>query len=136
MQVHDPVEALRLIGRGYLTFAWRYPELYRVMYGLDGATFTPETYEGGQQIDDVVSEAVRQALEFRGWPVNHLAEKVNILWSTAHGLVTLTMADRIAGGQAQALHLLDWAIQESLLAWEHEANAPFSETSSEQHTSL
>jgi AcrR family transcriptional regulator len=118
-ETRDPVETLRLIGRAYLTFAWNYPELYRVMYGLDGVAFTSETHGEGQQIEDVVVEAVRRLLEVRGWPVQHLAEKVNILWSTAHGLVTLVIADRITGGQEQAMRLLDLAIQGSLLAWEH-----------------
>src|SRR3981081_734778 len=31
-QAHDPEEAMRLIAHGYLGFAWRYPELYRLMY--------------------------------------------------------------------------------------------------------
>lgn len=120
-KVADPVEALRLIGQGYLTFAWRYPELYRVMYGLDGVTFsTPESEEGGQQIDDVVALAVKRVHESNGWSTTHLAERVNILWSTAHGLVTLTMAERIEGGLQQAMQLLDYAIQEALMAWKHD----------------
>ena len=50
---------MRLIGRGYLTFAWRYPELYRVMYGLDGVTFSvSEPEKEGLQIEDVVLAAV------------------------------------------------------------------------------
>ena len=120
-QVHDPVETLRLIGRGYLTFAWRYPELYRVMYGLDGVTFTPPTHDEGQQIDDVVTEAIKKVLETHGWSTNHLAERVNILWSTAHGLVTLSLAGQLRGGQSRAQELLDQAIQDALLAWEHDS---------------
>jgi len=130
-EAHDPVETLRLIGRGYLTFAWHYPELYRVMYGLDGVTFTssrPE--EEGEQVENVVAAAIKSVLESRNWSINHLAERVNILWSAAHGLVTLTMADRIRGGQTEAMQLLDRAFQESLLAWEHDPENQVPEASS------
>jgi AcrR family transcriptional regulator len=124
-QAHDPVEAMRLIGRTYLTFAWCYPELYRLMYGLDGVTFSiSEPEKEGEQIDDVVAETVKEVLESHSWSTNLLAEKVNILWSTAHGLVALTMADRIRGGQAQAMQLLDRATQDMLLAWEHDSAPP------------
>lgn len=129
----DPVETLRLIGQRYLAFAWRYPELYRVMYGLDGATFsTGQTHGEGQQIEDVVAKAVLQVLESRNWSKSHLAERINILWSTAHGLVTLTMADRITGGQTEAMHLFDHALQDNLLAWEHASPTSTQDASSEE----
>src|SRR5260370_16547170 len=99
---------MQLVGRGYLLFAWRYPELYSVMYGLDGAAFsTPETHGEGQQIEDVVAATVKDVLESQGWSISHLADRVNILWSMAHGLVALTMANRLTVGQPQAIHLLD-----------------------------
>ncbi len=117
-QAHEPTEALLLIGHSYLTFAWRYPELYRVMYGLDGVTFSiSEPEKEGLQIENVVTETLKEALESHNWPTNHLAEKVNILWSTAHGLVTLTLADRIRGGQDQALQLIERALRDMLLSW-------------------
>jgi hypothetical protein len=125
------VEALRLIGRGYLTFAWRYPELYRVMYGLDGVTFSiSEPEKEGLRIDEVVTATVKDVLESHNWSTEHLAEHVNILWSTAHGLVTLTMADRIPGGQAQAMQLLERTFKDMLLAWEHNVDAPLPESPS------
>jgi AcrR family transcriptional regulator len=121
-QAHDPEEALRLIAQGYLAFAWRYPEYYRLMYGLDGVTFSiSEPEKEGLQIEDVVTRAVKEVLDSHGWSTEHLADQVTILWGIAHGLVALTLADRIRGGQAQATHLCDRAIQDTLLAWEHEA---------------
>jgi AcrR family transcriptional regulator len=120
-QTHDSIEALQHIGRGYLTFAWRYPELYRVMYGLDGVNFTHQADEGGQLIDNVASEAIKTVLVSHNWSTNHLAEKVYILWSTAHGLVALTMANQMQGGQSQAIFLLDRALHDALLAWEHDS---------------
>jgi AcrR family transcriptional regulator len=120
-QTQDQVVAMQLVGRSYLNFAWHHPELYRLMYGLDGVTFTiSEPAKEGQQIDMVASETVFSALASQGWSTNHLEAKVYILWSTAHGLVALTLADRIPGGQPQAMQLLDRALHDMLLAWEHD----------------
>nr|WP_201376151.1 TetR/AcrR family transcriptional regulator [Ktedonobacter robiniae] len=122
-QGHDPVEAMRLIARSYLGFAWRYPELYRLMYGLDGVTFSiSEPEKEGLQIENVVAQTVKDMLESRHLSIEHLADQVNIIWGTAHGLVTLTMADHISGGQAQATRLLERALQDMLLTWEYEVN--------------
>src|SRR5258708_24949326 len=97
---------MQLIARGYREFAWRYPELYRLMYGLDGVTFSiSEPEKEGLQIEDVAARAVKDVLDSHGWATEHLADQVNNLWGTGHGLVTLTPADRIRGGQAQADHL-------------------------------
>ncbi|GLV59903.1 hypothetical protein KDH_67270 [Dictyobacter sp. S3.2.2.5] len=82
--------------------------------------------------ENVVVDVIRRVFESRSWPQDHLAEKVNIVWSTAHGLVTLTMADRIIGGQSEAMHLLEQSIQDSLLAWEHAAPTSAPGTSSER----
>jgi hypothetical protein len=93
------------------------------MYGLDGVTFSiSEPEKEGLQIEDVVAQTVKDVLESRHLSTEHLADQVNIIWGTAHGLVTLTMADRISGGQAQATRLLERALQDMLLAWEHEVN--------------
>ncbi|HET8911608.1 MAG TPA: TetR-like C-terminal domain-containing protein, partial [Ktedonobacteraceae bacterium] len=101
---------------------WRYPELYRLMYGLDGVTFSiSEPEKEGLQIEDVVTLTVKDVLDSHGWSTEHLADRVNILWGTGHGLVTLTLADRIRGGQEQATRLFERAIQDMLLAWEREA---------------
>ena len=136
-QAHDPEEAMRLIARGYLEFAWRYPEFYRLMYGLDGVTFRlSEPEKEGLQIEDVVARTVKDVLDSHGWPTEHVADQVNILWGTAHGLVTLTLADRIRGGQAQAAQLFERAFQDMLLAWEHEANTARPTSLSEQGTPL
>ena len=135
-QGKDPIEALHLVGRAYLQFAWRYPELYSVMYGLDGAAFVaPETHGEGQQIEDVVAATVKDVLDAQKLSTSHLADRVNILWSIAHGLVTLTMADRITGGQAKAMQLLECAFQDMLLSWQHELEGPTSPSPMREATS-
>ncbi|HEY1014908.1 MAG TPA: TetR/AcrR family transcriptional regulator [Herpetosiphonaceae bacterium] len=115
----DPEDALHGIARGYLGFAWRCPELYRLMYGLDGVTFrVSEPKKEGRQIEDVASDTVKAVLEARGWSTEHLADQVYLLWGTTHGLATLALTHRIPGAQDQAARLVDQAIQALLIAWE------------------
>ncbi|EFH90069.1 TetR/AcrR family transcriptional regulator [Ktedonobacter racemifer] len=134
-QAHDPEEAMRLLTHGYLEFAWRYPELYRLMYGLDGVTFSiSEPEKEGLQIEDVAILTVKDVLDFHGWSTEHLADQVYILWGTVHGLVTLTLADRIRGGQAA--QLIEQAIQGMLLAWKHETDTAHSTSPSEHGAPL
>jgi hypothetical protein len=68
----------------------------------------------------VVALTVKDVLDSHGCSTEHLADQVNILWGIAHGLVALTLADRIRG-QAQATQLCERAIQDMLLSWAHEA---------------
>jgi hypothetical protein len=113
---------VRLIVHGYVEFAWRYPELYRLMYGLDGVTFSiSEPVKEDLQIEDIITLTIKDVLDSHGWSTEHLADQMNILWGIAHGLVALTLTNRIRGGQAQATHLFERAFQDMLLAWEHEA---------------
>src|SRR5215472_4120122 len=115
-RAHDPIEALRLAGYGYLAFAWRYPELYRLMYGLDGVAFNLSGHEeGGALIDNVVAEAIKDVLESRHWSTRNLRERRFLLWSTAHGLVALTMSNRLGYGQEQVAQLLDRAFTDAML---------------------
>ncbi|QBD79063.1 TetR/AcrR family transcriptional regulator [Ktedonosporobacter rubrisoli] len=114
----NATEKLFLIGQGYFTFARRYPELYRVMFGLDGATFSiSEPEKEGLQIGKIATEAVMGVLEEHNWSTQYVDEEVNILWSTAHGLVTLAMVERLPGDQVQ--QLFDRTVQNMMLAWEH-----------------
>ena len=80
-QAHDPEEAIRLIAHGYLGFAWRYPELYRLMYGLDGVTFSiSEPEKEGLQIENVMALTVKEVLDSCGLSTEYLADRVNILF--------------------------------------------------------
>lgn len=120
-QGSDPVATLRLVGSRYFAFAWRYPELYRLMYGLDGVAFSLSGHqEGGALIDDVVAEAINNVLQARHWSSSYLSERRWLLWSTAHGLVALALAERIGDGQQLVDQLFDRALTDMMLAWEHD----------------
>ena len=114
----DPEAAVREVGRAWLDFAFGSPDLYQVMYGLGGVSFTvAELEREGEKIADVIGHVVGEFLKQNGKPAEDVPEKVMALWGTAHGLVSLAMAGRVAGGDEAAVSLADRAAGDYLTAW-------------------
>ena len=114
-----PLIAFHRLVFAYWAFAWRHPELYRVMYGLDGIPFgVAETWQEGAHIGELAAEAVERLLQDQGKPVEQLDTKVSLLWSTMHGLISLIMAGRIAGEPGELTPLVEQYIQDTLTAWQ------------------
>ena len=114
----DPEGALYGVARAYLRFAWDSPDLYQVMYGLGGVSFAAsETWKEGQRVGDEVGLAVEEAMRGCGKEATDVAGEVLALWAAVHGLVALTMAGRMEGGEEQAERLGEKAVRDTLLAW-------------------
>lgn len=115
----DPADnLLTQVALAYWRFAFTAPELYQVMHGLDGVPFgTSETPPEARSAFAAVRETVHAALEAHGVERADLDGDVDILWSTLHGLISLTMAGRIAGGESRAVTLVERAVQDLLRAW-------------------
>ncbi len=112
---------LAQVALAYWRFAFASPELYQVMHGLGGVPFgTSETPQEARSAFAAVREAVRAALEAHGVQRPDLDGDVDILWSTLHGLISLTMAGRIAGGEPRAESLVERVVHDLLTAWEVE----------------
>lgn len=106
------------MARAYLRFAWDSPDLYQVMYGLGGVSFAAsETWEEGQRVGDEVGRVVEEVLRGCDKEATDVAEEVLALWAAVHGLVALTMAGRMEGGEAQAERLGEKAVRDALLTW-------------------
>jgi AcrR family transcriptional regulator len=113
-----PEEALLAMGRAWLDSAFRSPDLYQVMYGLGGVPFSAaETRKEGEKIGSVIGEAIEGVLRKHGKEADDVEGKVALLWATAHGLVALTMVDRIPGGQQEALRLAEQATRDYITSW-------------------
>lgn len=114
----DPEEALLDIGRAWLDFAFRSPDLYQVMYGLWGVSFpVTELQKEGEKIAEAIGEVLEEVLKKNGKEAEDLWGKVMLLWSTSHGVVSLAMAGRIVGGNEEAKRLVDQAVYNYLVAW-------------------
>ncbi len=113
-----PEEALLAMGRAWLDSAFRSPDLYQVMYGLGGVPFSAtETRKEGEKIGSVIGGAIVGVLRKHGKEADDVEGKVALLWATAHGLVALTMVDRIPGGQQEAVRLAEQATRDYITSW-------------------
>lgn len=114
----DPEEILLGMGRAWLRFAFESPDLYQAMYGLGGMSFpADELRKEGEKIGGVMARVIEEVLRKSGKEVEDVWSKVTLLWSTAHGLVSLVMAGRLPGGEEEAEKLADQAARDYLTAW-------------------
>ena len=112
-----PEEALLGMGLAWLDFAFRSPDLYQVMYGLGGVPFSaPETGKEGEKVGDAVGRVVVELLQKNGREIDDVGGKVALLWATLHGLVALTMVERLPGGQLEAERLVEQLTSDFLAA--------------------
>ena len=114
----DPEEALLSVGHAWMDFAFESPDLYQVMYGLGGVSFpVTELRKEGEKIAEAIAEVIDEILSKNGKEAEDAWGKVTLLWGTAHGLVSLAMAGRIAGDDEEAKRLMDQAARDYLAAW-------------------
>jgi len=110
-----PEECLMRVAEAYWAFAWERPELYQVMHGLGGVPFgSADTPPEARAAFAALRDAVRPLV---GDAAPDLDDDVDLLWSTLHGLVALTMTGRIAGGQQRAMRIMERAVRDLARAW-------------------
>ena len=114
----EPEEALLGMARAWWRFAAEAPDLYQVMYGLGGVSFpVAELRKEGERIAAATAGVIEEILRKNGKEVEGVWDKVTLPWATLHGLVALSMAGRIAGGEEETERLVDLAARDHLRAW-------------------
>ncbi len=117
-QTADPAERLEQIGQAYWRFTQQQPELYQVMDGTDSAGLaTEETLNGGRKAAAVVYDALEQWAQAYGVVLPDPQGAVETLWALLHGLVAVTLLDRVGGGPERAERLAVQATRDLLFAW-------------------
>ncbi len=117
-QTADPAERLEEIGKAYWRFTQQQPELYQVMDGTDSAGLpTEETLSGGRQAAVVVYQALDEWAQANKIVLPDPQGAVETLWALLHGLVAVTLLDRVGGGPERAERLAVRATKDLLFAW-------------------
>lgn len=120
----DPETRLLAMNDAYWNFAFAYPELYQVMHGLQGVAFGhPETPVEAKKSFALEREALEQWAVSKGVDLPSPNDLVDALWGLVHGLVTLAIEGRIAGGPDRAKQILQEATRDLLFAWSHRTTA-------------
>ncbi len=95
----DPVEALGALGRAYVRFGLDNPEVYQILFQLHPermARYPAEQYRRARRNIEVFADALAAgaaAGTLRAEPSADVA--ASALWTALHGLVSLTLAERI-----------------------------------------
>lgn len=117
----NAAERLVAVAQSYWDFAFRHPELYQVMHGLDGVSFgTAETPQEAKEGFAALRDAVRAVFPGDSASGRDLFDEVDTFWATLHGLVSLTMAGRIKDGRERAKALVEPAVAVYVAAWQKE----------------
>jgi len=117
----DAVERLVAVAHSYWDFAFRHPELYQVMHGLDGVSFgTAETPQEARDGFIALRDAVRAVFPGESASGLDLFDEVDMFWAMLHGLVSLTMAKRIKDGRDRARTLVGRAVAIYVADWQNE----------------
>jgi AcrR family transcriptional regulator len=97
--VEDPQEALRKLGRAYVTFALEEPDAYRIMFELFQAragTYVELEAEQARAFSYLRAavELLAKAVFLEGNPLH----RAHFLWAQVHGLVSLHLAGKLVMG--------------------------------------
>jgi AcrR family transcriptional regulator len=110
----QPAVALIQAGIAYWQYGHQHPEMYQVMFGLGGVNaLTWDEHQKPQEILAVVDEMCSIILAAVGsdrllYPVE---ECFQLYWSALHGLVSLSLADRLMSGPEQSITLVNKSVQ-------------------------
>ncbi|MOA55569.1 hypothetical protein D3C78_1793850 [compost metagenome] len=90
------------------------------MHGLGGVTFGSEnTIPEIKAVFGEVREVVHHIINKNHIELDQLNDTVDLIWSTLHGLVSLTMEGRIAGNHERAKKLVILYVEQTLALLHH-----------------
>lgn len=103
-----PADAVEAIGFAYWEFALASPTLYQLMHDLRGVPFgTNETpAEAIACFEDLYAPIERLMAQAGNHEASDVAAQTDLYWAFLHGLVSLTMHQRIQGGPERASTLV------------------------------
>jgi len=117
VSTEDRRERLFKIVDAYWAFARSNPELYQIMNGLGGVPLDiQETARAGRDAGMVPLAALEDWAQMNGIVLKDAFGAIEMAWSFMHGMVSLTLVERIEGGEPRARLLLHQGLQ-ALLAW-------------------
>jgi len=103
---------------GYWAFAHNHPELYQLMHGGVSAQIPLEkTLAGATQASNIVEATLAEWAVAKGVDNLDIDEVVSIVWGLLHGLVSVSLLDRLRGGEDRARELARKAVKDLLWAW-------------------
>jgi AcrR family transcriptional regulator len=114
----DPAEQIVALCKAWWVFAWTYPDLYQVIHGLGGVDFLTgdQRFPEGIESFKINVEVLQALMQAEKLDIPDPVGELRILWATMHGLVSLTMGQRIGSDPKATEHLVNMAGQNFITA--------------------
>lgn len=97
--IEDPEDALRMLGRAYVSFALDEPDAYHIMFELlqaPAGTYPELEVEQGRAFS-YLHAAIETLIE-AGLMEGNALQRAHFLWAQVHGLVSLHLAGKLVMG--------------------------------------
>lgn len=99
-EVSSPLEASAAVGAGYLEFALKHPEYFRVMFRAEMLNQDDPVYAAASaRAFGVLESSMRLCHQSLGTAAvdEHLRQRCLLAWSAVHGFATLVLEGAVAG---------------------------------------
>ncbi|MEM1328353.1 MAG: TetR/AcrR family transcriptional regulator [Bacteroidota bacterium] len=98
MDIQHPVERVKKMGEIYLFFSLQNPDYYDLMFVIDApmkAVEEGESWKKGEQLFHTLKYAVQDCIDQGYTKIKDVDALSMMLWSTMHGMVTLSHKERL-----------------------------------------
>nr|WP_269082466.1 TetR/AcrR family transcriptional regulator [Aneurinibacillus tyrosinisolvens] len=118
LKADNPESGFMSLGKAYLEFVQESKELYEVMHGLGTIKFgTDKTPASAKETFAFMRSVVKDLFVYKSWEEINIDDEVDIVWSSLHGLISLSAAHRIAGDTSRFERLLHKTLANFLVLW-------------------
>jgi AcrR family transcriptional regulator len=117
----EPEEQIMGLAKTYWNFAFEHTELYQVMFNLGGVTCNGQGNNCESRVHmrngaTVMADAFRALAAKKGKPKTDIYLKLDAFWALQHGLISLTLVNKINGGRERAEKVLEEAVSSLIIA--------------------
>ena len=114
----DTAEQLLDAAEAYVEFAYDEPELYQLMHGWSSEAVDLErTLKRASAAAEVVEDYMSLWVQIYHIDLPDINSALEIAWALLHGLVSVEMMGRIAGGRERVRQLARQGVENLMFAW-------------------
>jgi AcrR family transcriptional regulator len=90
-----PAEQLEAMWIAYWDFAFKYKELYQLMYGVDmNCCELKKSMPEAELADDLIYEVIEKIMTVKNPPEDLVCRKFYTFWSIIHGLISINLVNK------------------------------------------
>lgn len=91
----EPAEQLEAMWIAYWDFAFKYKELYQLMYGVDmNCCELKKSMPEAELADDLIYEVIEKIMTVENPPEDMVCRKFYTFWSIIHGLISINLVNK------------------------------------------